>query len=230
MTQISFSQKVIIEDELEVQQGTTTRSLTIEDDDNPFLALKVDNQTAYKILYNDFGNELVILNENSEEVFKINGDKVYIPGLYGNFTRQVMVDTSGLLHVPPFSKQITFAQLQKEENNQNYKTHFYGYDLPEGVTLNLLKVKVGDWNSGVDSLSNSVRVELRRAPLNNVGPAETIFKIQTNTLHQNNTFEEINTNEVLIPFSNIVYNDEFVYYLLVYTCQNCAFRAAVLEE
>jgi hypothetical protein len=141
-----------------------------------------------------------------------------------------MVDTSGLLHVPPFSKTITFTEALKEENSLDYKTHYYGYNLPEGVTINKLSIKVGDWNPGLDSLSNSVTVELRRAPIDYVGPAETIFKIQTDTYNQNNLFEEFSTTDVITPFSNIIYNNEYVYFLLIWSCNDCSFRTATLEE
>ena len=134
LAQISFSQKVIIEDELEVLKGTTTKSLIIDSNNNPYLEFRVDSQSVYEILYNDYANELVILNENNEQTLTIQGDKVYVNGLYGNYTRQVMVDTSGLLHVPPFSKTVTFAEVLKEESSPDYKTHYYGYNLPEGQT------------------------------------------------------------------------------------------------
>jgi hypothetical protein len=204
--------------------------LIIDSNNNPYLEFRVDSQSVYEILYNDYANELVILNENNEQTLTIQGDKVYVNGLYGNYTRQVMVDTSGLLHVPPFSKTVTFAEVLKEESSPDYKTHYYGYNLPEGLNINKLSIKVGDWNPGVDSLVNSVTVELKRAPVDFVGPAETIFKIQTDTYNQNYLFEEFSTTDLITPFSNIIYNNEYVYFLLIWSCNDCSFRTATLEE
>ena len=227
---VLISQRVIVENDLKIEGATKSNSLSVEDSTaNPFVKFNVDGVANYTFLLNKFSNELLLLGPNGEDYLSIKEGEVYIPKLAGNYERPVFTDTAGLLLVNDFSTTINFSQTLKEEVSDLYKTNYYGYRLPNGLIVNQLKVRVGDWDPEIGNFENSVVVELRRAPIHMVGSAETIFKIETTTQTPDLNFEELTTTEVLTPGANYIDNDNYIYYLLIFSCPDCAFRTATLN-
>lgn len=236
------SKKVIINDDLDVNQSALIKNdLTVDSTLrvgnqfiqalNPELTFQSGTDSKFKLTYEESLDKFTIEEVGNGVALEIKDGEIYLPQYASGIGKLLSIDANGKIvdEAKPL-KRFNKYNFSLIEPFQNYSLASLGIHFLNGTILSGLNVFLLDNNSQTGDDTNSVTVSLvRRSKNSNALPDELIFQL-TGDNTPIDIFSSFSSNSVITVGSEVIDNDNYIYFVEISYCDECDFREVIILE
>jgi hypothetical protein len=189
------------------------------------LILKDGTSNEFALNYEPSGDKLRITeNGISGSVLEIKDGELYLPQYTGSNNGPLKVDATGKVITESLTQLTSYNRFEFPiiDVFSNYTRMQKGVQFPDGITLTGIKAFLMDNESGSSGVHNTAYVGIyRMSKTSNNGVLTLIYRIDGADT-ATNQFIEFTETSLATSGANIIDNSNYIYFLQVWLCDNCA--------